>query len=105
MHRAINTILIANHRELAVPGFDCLFTNTLDIAFFLEAIADQVGDCANADAPRFGEYLEIRTTCHAAVFIEDFDNNGSRRQSSQPRKITTSFRMPRPGKHPAGVRH
>jgi imidazolonepropionase-like amidohydrolase len=49
--------------------------------------------------------IEVRTTRHAAVFVQNFHDHCGRLQARQPRKVTTGFGMPCPCQHAAGLRH
>ena len=105
VHRAIDVVIKAIHRELAILGFDPLLGDTLDVAFFFEPVANQVGNGADANPALFRKALEIRAPRHRAVLVEDLDDCGRWLEAGKTRQVATGFGMAGARQYAAGLRH
>ncbi len=56
-------------------GRQFALANPDDGVFGAQAVMDQVGDGADADAVFFGEHFQVRSSGHAAVIIHDFNDD------------------------------
>ena len=68
-------------------------------------VVDQVRDGADLDAMGGCEGFEVRTARHAAVFIEDLDDDRGGFKAGQPGQVTTRLRMARAHQDPTGLGH
>ena len=89
---AMHVIFVAVQGELAEIGRHATLREVLDRAFGRESIPDQVGDGADPEAVLMGEALEIGAARHAAILVEDLDNDRgrpqpARRARSQPASV------------------
>ena len=96
-------IVIADQLEFTVLGLDHLFRDTLHVAFFLETIANQVGDGANADPVFARENFEVGPARHGSIFIEDLDNRCRRFETGKPCEVAAGFGMSSSCEHAAGL--
>src|SRR5690606_22183452 len=105
MHRPVYAVVIAVHPELAVGGLHRLFGDSLDVALLLQPIANEVRNRAYAHTVLAREGFEVRPARHAAVFVEDFNDSGSRFKAGEPRQVAARLRVPGAREYAAWLRH
>ena len=104
MREAGQAIAIIDEVERAEFGFDIAFENAFDGLFGFETITDQVGDAADLQSVRGGEYFQLRTPRHGAVVGEDFDEHAGRFETGELREIARRFGVAGAREHAAGLR-
>ena len=77
VHGTVYEIVVTDHREVTVFSLHHLLADSLDIAFFLEPVSNQVSNRANADIVSVRKFFQIGTARHTAILIKNFDDDCS----------------------------
>src|SRR5690606_32577454 len=105
VHGAVHVILVAEHAKRPELRIDGPLGDSLDQAILLETVANEIGDRADLEPVLPREFLEIGPPRHAAVFIQDLDDDRRRLEPRESRQIATGFRVARAREHAAWLRH
>ena len=105
VHCPVNGIKIGVQLEIPVLGGQHGRGNMLNGLFVLDAVTDQVLDGADLQAVFPGVDLQVGTTRHAAVFLEDLDNHGSGFQPGEACQVTAGLGMTGARQYTTGLRH
>src|SRR5690606_3652374 len=95
VNRAIHMIFEAEHAKRPELSVDGSLGNTLDQAVLLESIADEVRDRSDLELVLARELLEVRTTRHRSIFVQDLDDDRGGLHARKPREIATRLGMTR----------
>jgi hypothetical protein len=105
VHGAIDVIFVAIHSELTDVGLYRLLGDALHRTFLFQPVANQVGDGADLEIVTLREQLEIGTTRHGAVVVQDLDDGRGRLDAGETRKIATRLGVSGASEHATGLRH
>ena len=76
VHSLVHVVVEADHAEITVACLDDLLADALDIALFLEPVADQVRNRAYFYVMGLRELLKIRAPRHGSIIVQNLDDCG-----------------------------
>ncbi len=93
MHVIRSAVGVSVQGEFAMHRLDRLRQGALDQRLVAAAVVNQIGDGADLDVVRAGEFDQIGQTRHRAVVLEHFANHRCRLKPGQLGEIATGFGM------------
>ena len=105
VNRVAKVVLVSDQFEIAILCRQNGFGNALDGALVLDPVLDEIRNGADFQAMFGGEFHQIVTARHAAVFVQNLDDRRRRLEAGKPRQITAGLGMPGTGQHASGLRH
>ena len=105
MRQAIDTVAIGHQLKVAIVGRKITFGKTINGFLVFQAVTDQVLDGADFKIMFLGEFFQIRTARHGAVFIEDFHDHGAGVETGKAGEVAAGFGMTGAGEHATGLGH
>ena len=89
--RTAYLVLVGDHAEVTVLGGDDGLGNAADVAFVLEAVADELGDGEHFELMLVAEANKVRDTGHGAVVVHDLADNPGWDKAGHPGEVNRGF--------------
>ena len=91
--------------ERAKIRYDFMHGNMPDRLFSLHSVVNQVGDSSDFQTVFLSKGLQLRPTCHAAVFVQNLYQDGCRFQPGQHGHIDTRLGVAGTSQYTTRLRH